>query len=387
MTSGVKDQVEFRVLVNGEPLPASTNVWNSIKIVERAIDYGLPFAELSLRDSRAATHETNQVAEGTLITITAKRIDGDREREMNFRVIGPISSNRQGAGDHTNVWMCVLDHPRYYSQVHHFAARATSADMIGQVAAHCGLAYKCDQTTDSQIWRNLSRKNMGFAKKICAHGYINEQSVMAMAVTAEDKTLHYRNLPVLFSQKPVCRFILGNVQPKRDLPNYICEQDRGCNTSGITNADFNYGYNSFIPQFSGTSNVKKVQAKKVGATHLYMSRNVKGDVGEARVRYFPFIDDEDVHKNYYKAVYQNARNLALYSQFIAVLVPVQTVAQLFDLVELEESVNQADTRLTQRSGKYIVVAKGRLLAGSHYCEMLLLVRNTIRQTTARPAQI
>lgn len=55
MTSGVKDQVEFRVLVNGEPLPASTNVWNSIKIVERAIDYGLPFAELSLRDSRAAT--------------------------------------------------------------------------------------------------------------------------------------------------------------------------------------------------------------------------------------------------------------------------------------------------------------------------------------------
>lgn len=130
-----------------------------------------------------------------------------------------------------------------------------------------------------------------------------------------------------------------------------------------------------------------MQAKKVGATHLYMSRNVKADVGEARVRYFPFIDDEDVHKNYYKAVYQNARNLALYSQFIAVLVPVQTVAQLFDLVELEESVNQADTRLTQRSGKYIVVAKGRLLAGSHYCEMLLLVRNTIRQTTARPAQI
>ena len=129
MTSGVKDQVEFRVLVNGEPLPASTNVWNSIKIVERAIDYGLPFAELSLRDSRAATHETNQVAEGTLITITAKRIDGDREREMNFRVIGPISSNRQGAGDHTNVWMCVLDHPRYYSQVHHFAARATSAQL------------------------------------------------------------------------------------------------------------------------------------------------------------------------------------------------------------------------------------------------------------------
>lgn len=81
-------------------------------------------------------------------------------------------------------------------------------------------------------------------------------------------------------------FILGNVQPKRDLPNYICEQDRGCNTSGITNADFNYGYNSFIPQF-GTSNVKKVQAKKVGATHLYMSRNVKEDVGGGAGSLFP----------------------------------------------------------------------------------------------------
>lgn len=379
--NGVKDQVEFIFKVNGETLPPSTNLFNSVKIVEMGIGPILPFLELSVRDQRAANVQACQIAEGSIITVAAKRTDGDRLREMEFRAIAPDFVNRQGDGHHNTNWFCMLNHPKYYSQVYHFCKRASSADMIGEIAAHCGLQYKSDPTSDSQIWRNFRRTNAGFAKKICAHGYINESSVMMLAATAEDKTLHYRNIPVLFKQKPVAKFVLGNpgqVMPG-GLPTYIVEQDRGTSGAGVTNAEYNYGFDMYSANFEGTDAYNKVKAQKCGSTHLSVNKTVKSEVSLARVQHFPFHDNNDNHKNYYKAPYQNARNLALYSEFIAVLVPVQTVSNLLDLVEVEESYSQLDTRKTLRSGKYIVIGKGRMLAGSHYAEKLLLMRNTTTQ--------
>lgn len=383
MTAGVQGQAEFEIKVNGKTPPHAVNMWNYVKLVERAIDYCVPFLELSVRDARASTVKDYQIAEGSIITLMMKRNERDKAEEMEFVAVAPVETMRLGEGDHNQTWVCLLNVPKYFSDVTTMATTGSSSKAIEDLAGRVGLKPDVDPTNDEQIWRNLKRVNASYAKKICAHGWKDKTSVMVLAVTAKDKRLQYKDLTKAFQKKHVCRFVLGNVGDvsSSDVPVYLVEQDRSSSNAGVTNAAFNYNMQTHSTSYGKEAPDKydKVSVKKSGGKNLHMNKRMKGEVTKARVEHFPFLDNNNVHKNYYSASYQNARGLALYSEFLAVLVPVQTNCTLLDVVTVEEGLAQLDTTRSQRSGRYLVVAKGRHIRGSNYVEKVLLMRNTVNE--------
>jgi hypothetical protein len=366
--------------IEGSSVPPSMNMLSSILIME-GFGMGLPVLQLILNDEKESLSKELAIADGSRIVIRMGR-DTKNIKECPFRVFGWRRS-RSTSGPRLEI-VGLLDVPEFGAGAFCEAFRVSSSDLMAQIASLCGLTYDgpAQNTDDLMTWLNLNTTRLSFTEDVAMRGYTSEQSCMARIVTM-DKTLRYKNLFDVLSDKPKFTFVHDTTGAGTEGVVVSVRESRDASVSGMGAHHVNYGQKHYQHEGNGIDEEILTLTAPLLGTGLPLNDDVLQKLKErgSRVSYSGFdpgtapTADDAVHQFYENAYYQNLRFLSLFSERLVLLNDQCTDSKSFDPVAYllkNDKQNGTPTVSADVSsqyvlgGKSILIKNGLRFAEAHY---------------------
>lgn len=380
----IQNQIFLDIEVDGAPLPSSANLIRNVILPEGG-GWAFPQARLELTDVSGNLVKDRALVEGNSIIVTVGRSPNDPNvTKRQYRLFGQPQRS-SASGSNINI-VCIYDAPQYLMENVSESYRGTSAEVIAAVAAKCKLSYSGPELNrgstpaDSQVWLNMIHSRMAFVRDVARHGYINDLSCMDAVLTSRG-VLVYRNwADVIETPVDQIRHVFLHNVPDGDTAKgkvvYHVRDSKYNSSAGLMNAWTNYGSTRNSHSLSGRPDIHKSIDVKSRGGYFAINDQVSKTLTRARTDFSP-LDCGNEHPKYERALYQNLRHLALFSERMSVLVYEVTEVELYDPV----IYRQADADPNQpmkNSDVYIVIGKTIMVKdGSNYCERFELARLTV----------
>jgi len=280
----------------------------------------------------------------------------------------------------------ILDAPNYLTASAVESTKGNSGQALKRLAERSSMEYSGPedfngrQTDDTQTWRAVCSSRALHAQDICRKGYIDEQSSMVLMATSSG-ILKYRNIiDVVATAIDKINRVFIHSAPTASNDNskitYQVRQARDRSVSGLMNSWQNYGSTRFSHSLTGEQEEHKRIDVKTKGSFLSINSDVASAVGRARKEYGP-LECGNTHKNYQRAVYQNIKQLALFSERISILTTDVTDVQILDPVVYRQS-NADLTEPIKNTDVYVVIGKTIFVKGGmSYAERIELARMSL----------
>jgi hypothetical protein len=380
----VQNRVFVDIKIDGGDVPTSANFFSGLLLVENAATL-FPTAEFYLGDSSGFLSREKALTEANSIVVTVGKSPKDvRTVTRQYRLFKPVSKDQ--ANNPSIKAICIYDAPKFISESTHKSYRGLSSEVLRQIANDCRLGYSGPEEfngktpKDRQLWMSVSKNLASFVKDVAKHGFIDNHSAMAVALTSLGE-LRYRNVMDVIETPidSIKHSFLHNVPTSsfdKDRIYYQVRQVRDRSNAGLMNNWQNYGSTLIVPSLTGVN--KRLEKVDVLTTAGFLPINdqVSKTIGRAKVDY-GLLDCGNTHANYSQALYQNLRQLGLFSESLSILTYDVTDVQLFDVV----IYRQADAVMSlpaKNSDIYLVVGKSVYVkAGISYAERIELARMSL----------
>jgi hypothetical protein len=370
MAMEVAGQVLVKFAVDGKELPLGIGSFLHLSIIEN-ITNKLPTLKFVFNDPNNLLHDVATLTDSSKVTVVLHSDNGfdqGQPYEITFRIIGTKLTIKGARLLYTASG--VYDSSKYLAGLVKKSYKGTSSKVIGQLAGECGLKPQtAESVSDSMSWLPNRITYSDFVHSVCDHGYASDKSIMSVGIT-DRGNLVYKNLETLAKASPVRLVRSGS--PDQVIEGFLpCIGFEVTNLSGMNNFLYNYGLKLVQEKMEGTAEqFADYAASLITSSFLSMSSSIKDAVGGAvRSEYLPH-DMGNQHKNYYKAEYQNRRGRQLFSNRIEFKTANSSGLQLYDLVYFEPILPTSNVVSRLLTGKYIVTAKNRYLAGNQYFEKI-----------------
>lgn len=375
----IEGQVTATVTISGLEFPLSVGDFEDILISEH-IQTNLPACRIKLTDRIANLCNNSTINDGSLLTIDLSQ-NNEILKSIDFRVTG-VPKQLQHAGGLGYEIYGIYDALPYVSSTFYGAVKGNSSDVMKQIAEHLDLETNIDTTNDNQTWLSTRKSFCHYARTVCDHGWVDEESCMILCVST-DGYLNYKDInKIAKTNDPSLPYYYYGPEPESDqkLPRRIYVYRSNVN-SGVSN--HSYGYNSTMTEqlLSGlNNNHSSVTLEKTLSNHIEMNNDIKQMIGNVRDEYLS-PNTGNTHINYSKALYQNKRFKSLYSTSIKALINLYSGEELLDIVNLDVNDPAQDSSNKVRSGKYIVAAKSTMIKGTQFYEKFLFITTGPNSTT------
>lgn len=358
----VNNKLILDILIDGVPYPMVSESVQTLQITS-SILYQVPLLRLTIIDIGNLFRTALPLVDGTSILIKIGIHDGSIA-EYPFRVFSFERQQSSGALVYT------ID--GYYNAVRYFvgsttdAYKGSSSDALFKLATKCGLKDDLDSTSDPQVWYGSNKRHCVWAKEIADYGYVNDSSCMVLALT-ESGILRYKNIAKFKWDKAMVLSQLGTGFPIIDRSVL--------NKAGLNN--IYDGYGSVFEEQSVTT----VGAIHKDTLHTRVSNNtlLNPDFAmKSRVRIGP-VNGGNVHKNFFKANYQNKRVQNRFNIGISTLHNLPTGLSILEPVTLDLADAQ-NVKDNIYSGNYIITGKTVYTKGLDFYEKLEMYSDGINET-------
>lgn len=381
----IQDRIFIDIQIDGNSL-SGANLVSRIALVEAAA-VGFPSMMIELNDTEQELAGLLCLTDANEILVSVGKSPEDLKTvSRQYRVFNVKRIPGQ-SGSAVRV-LGIYDAPKFTTEAASESYAGTSTSVLKQVAGKCKLDYDGPEqfngrtTNDNQIWLCTAKTRASFVQHVVSnHSYMDDNSAMYAAVTSLG-VLKFRNvMDVVATPVDKIKYLFLRTTPEGDQEQdkqiYIGSQVREISQAGLLNAMHNYGSTLVTSGPSGTQIETKVDVV-TGAPFLAINDQVSQTVGRTRIDSSP-LDCGNVHDKYYRAFYQNVKQLALFSERISLLVTDPTEVQLLDPV-IYRQADAEPMKPTRASDIYIVIGKTVFVAhGSHYCERIDLARMSITE--------
>lgn len=385
----IEGRIYIEIKIDGKPLTGA-NLVSSLALLEGTACTA-PSLMMILNDNSQTLTKDLCLTDGNQIIVTVGKTPNDLKTvTRQYRLFSVMQMAGQ-SGPRLQV-LGIYDAPKYTTESARDSYEGTSSAVMKQVAEKCKLDYDGPEdfngrgTVDNQIWLSVSKNRGAFVQQnIAPYAYVDEHSAMYAALTSLG-VLKFRNLMDIAATpmadiKYVFLHNIGEGDQDSSKQVYRVDQSKERSDAGLMNSMSNYGSMQIVDGPSGVTQVEDKVDVKTSAPYLAINDQVAQTVGKAKITYGP-IDCGNVHDKYYRAEYQNKRQLALFSERVSVLISEPTEVQLFDPV-LYKQANADPSRPVRNSDIYIVVAKTIfVVGGQNYGERIELVRMSITEKGA-----
>lgn len=377
----IGEKLHITLKVDGQDLSAP-NLFEELHLCE-GMNMMMPTGRLVLKDltSMLASPE-KALADGNKVEIiVSKSFKDNKTSTRSYRLFG-VKENNTANGAQVELTL-MLNSPKFVSASAIESYEGNSDQVLEQMAAKVGLTYNGPKkfngrsTNDKQVWLNIGKSRALFAFDLSRRAWMDDHSAMSLAVTSYSE-LRYRNwIDVVGTQldKVQYSFVHNAIPPQNGKIQILVIDSQAGSSSGAMTSWMNYGTTRVQPSLSGEPLVLDKQEVKLNGNYLALNAEVKAEVGNSRFDYSP-IDAGNAHINNERAVYQNTKILALFSERMSILVEDVTEVQLLDPV----LYRQANTDLTapvKSSDIYIVIGKTISVQNMQYVERIELARMSL----------
>lgn len=375
MPYAIADRLSLSVFIEGQELPFSDVFTFNYIHLSCGTKQALPYFVISVTDSIKWLFMSSLLKDGNRVKIVAQSgsIEVSNDYTFEFR----LSSFNEKAHTNGSIFTLegYLDVPKFINTSSRTPLKATSSEVLKQLAELVGLTFEGVGTNDSQVWYPMNRRLFEYARYIANAGFATDNSAMLLAVDL-GKTMIYRDITSMDAPKytlGLMNFDAGHVIPVVAVQPSI--------SSGSLNQIAGYTMTTIEQDLeAATIHLKNVA---VGTTineegDLLVNSDLKSSGREGRVA-FGMVDAGNAHENFIRARHQNRRVLSLFSFALAVVIPTITEIKVLDTVNLETSqVSSEDSGSSiTYAGLYRVIHKVIYGQPGQLVEKLVLVRRTI----------
>ena len=385
------DDLICHVSIDGKPWIEFGGRVRSFTLFER-MNYAAPACELVLEDTAGYVSREILLYEGAVLRVDwGVESIAPYQMALEFRVSGIT---------HINTGQSVAYFISAYMNVPEWLLGGTSKSYTGashtvlrMLAEESGMQLLADTpASDAQTWRCQSEARCVFARRIASHGYVSESSLMVMAPAVRRRApdsqlwIAYRDLNHVASLDPEAVFTYGTPDVGKQPPIYPITSYHPRTTSGLYGMMKGYrqqvvDQSVISPPSDRTLDIKDRAMVRLKAPSLQYNPQLDRAAGAPRTRHGTVLTG-NTHAMYNKARYQNLRGLrALTAVRMDVLVPLPTIVELLDPVEVRIANTEVGTARTDHSvlsydGKYIVTGRVTRIEGSTYAEKIMMARES-----------
>lgn len=373
MTIHVEGRTYCKVEIEGVPLEIPGLVGEVI-IIEH-INNVVPTAKILFTDTIGVLSKNLALQDGTKVSLQMGADEtAPRQKFSIFSATLGSNADREIRTSHL-----ILDAPEYYAKSVRVGINGSSSSAIRKIASDAGLTFDGDSTNDSQVWLGLGVTASNYVRMTADCGYGGDTSFMDVAVTADGKLLYV----------DVNRKIMGGANLQVGAAgssdgDIFADEVKFYASSAFRNIWINYGQYNFFHDVEGEFLENKIIRARKPDGYMAINSSVKSGIEYAKIDTFDY-DCGNVHRNYQKAKYQNLRMRLGYTQFCSLLFrDRESKLDLFDVVNVDFwDVVEGDAEKHEKSGKYIVMAKSRVIrGGARYGERVELMRPNVRERGA-----
>jgi len=374
------DYLSLTIVVGDYQVPPANVVLQECNIVMNARQ-NVPVARLIFADSMGFFHNTVTLSDGMPVEIS---IGNTKSSAVTYKFRLFMPKNNVGSVGSSVVLILYFDAPLYLSGTSTLCVQNTSAAVIAQIASATGLSSETDVSQDLQAWLPASMRWCQFAHHLAKFGWASNTSAFMLGIT-ETGILRYKNVGAYLYDNTLPVFRLGQlVSDGSFIPVTSWSQIVFSGFNNMRGAYHGAQQNQSYIADSGVketlTNVQKVK----GSQNLYINKDVKASLQDARLFSWSTVDCGNTHPNYNMAKYQNERLLKTVSSKLSVLTMVQTGITLLDRVQVQAFLPSTAGETPQvevgTSGYYFVLSK-TIHAGPEgmYVEKFEFVRDGTNQ--------
>lgn len=378
MAYEIQDRLSLKLMIAG--VEFVFNRANNLNFLHMSASskIGVPMIHLSLDDAVDFLADQALLGDGVPISvILSNNTSGSRPTTYNFRL---HTFSKKNSSPGTQYEMDgYLDVPKYWLQSSIALKKGTSSQVLKKIAEDCGLTFDGAATNDLMIHYPANRKNHIWARDIAGTSWASDSQSMNLAIDF-GKQMRFKDITDLADVNHRASFM----EPKN---GYIMVTDfKPASDSGMNNARHNYS-SAIVRQYAGYNNmVSTIPIRPLGS-EVSFSRNTTlgSSITRGNIQFAPIEfgdaytgrkDGGNVHANYHKAKYSNARHNATFSQPCYIVTPEVTNVKIFDNLSLSFNAQDAASSLYQKmySGTFKVVSRTVYVHANNYYEKLELVR-------------
>lgn len=372
--------------IENSKLPPSVNIIDHIHIYD-GFGIAIPTLELNLFDPSNTLSGKLGFTDATKITITLTR-EGSKPKVRIFRVWG---WNREVVSSGPVIKVtAVLDVPKWSAGCFcESFSKQLSSQVISAMATRSDCLADVDTTSDKMTWLNINTTRNAFSEDVAMRGYIGPSSCMSRILTM-DKKVRYKDIIKVITGQPKVSFLLNVAVSEASASPVPSREAEHMSSSGVVTYWMNYGWTQHEHDLSGTQKKNSSVSAPLLGSGLPINSDMKKSMQFARVTYTGMDSGTDtkpesnLHANYEKALYQNLRFLALFSERMRVLTDNYAEAETFDCCEFKQDDPDGQAYAPNKtfSGKYLIGGKSIHIQNGHrYYEVYDLYRPYVNENT------
>lgn len=370
--------------IDDQPMQASANLISQI-LLHEGFGIGLPTLTIYFQDQSGTLQNEMNLIEGIRCTVSlAKDPVKDKRTRRSYRLWHIVREVNNDGPVLKAVF--IFDNAKFGTSVYCEAYRGSSSAVMGNIASTCDIEYDGPESTDdSMTWLNAHTTRLNFTEDIANRGYASDSSCMVRVLTMDNK-LVYKDMYKVLGGEVDATFMLNDDGKGKKKPLHNIRETKMIGASGVISHWVNYGqkqYNHSLDK-SGDWTIDGINAPVFG-TALPVNEKVRSSLdAPARVNYVGFdpgtapAPASNIHENYEEALYQNIRNLGLFSERLRVLTDDFTKLSSLKCVEyVQKDGGGGADALDSKSnnGKYVIVGKTISVKNGHqYVEIFDLLR-------------
>lgn len=376
----IAGRIFVTIKIDGKDIPNAPNLVSRITMTE-GMGALSPAIELVLNDYSGVLNRELALTDGNEILVTVGKSPNDiKTQSRQYRLFG--TRQRPSASGPLVVAIGIYDAPGYLTGAVTESFESSSRDAIASVAKKCGLklcSLSVPMTEDKQVWLNVCRSRANFVQDMARHGRVDNRSAMSAMLTSLGE-IRYRNMSEIIEtpKEKIKKMFVFNTSTAAPagVTVYTVKAASDRSVSGLMNTWQNYGATRVAHRMSGTPDIYDSLEVSTASGFLPINAEVAKTVVKARLDYSP-LDCGNNHKDYHRALYQNVRLLALFSEHVSILTLDQTNVELMDVV-IYKQANADPMQPVNKSDVYVVIGKTILVkGGTTYAERIELVRRSL----------
>ena len=357
MSYVIQDRIEVSVLFGELNYPLGQ--LNSLNFLHMgsSIRMLVPTLCIGITDQMGIMN-TGILKDGLQIRVVIKPV-GSTESMTHRFVLSGLKYTNTGMGTQFTVYG-YGGNTLYFAGTSTEGIRASSNEVIEQIANRCGLTYDGTDTNDVQLWMPQNRLNSVFARRTAGAGYVDNRSLMKLGLCMNG-TLRYKNLNSVTDLK--LRLLQGKTE-KGFLP--IVDHAPKVE-NGSSNVFSGYALQRF-KQSTETPGVEDtltfIPDSRTPMIDVEMKSRIKRGLAD-----FGPLDFGNTNESYDKALYQNRRYSSLYSVGCDFLTVYHSGLLLLDRIEFTGEQESGETN-DSVTGQYVVSGHAILVQGPNYYEKI-----------------
>jgi len=350
MSIGLGKDYSLKIRIDDQDFSDSDNMLHRIIITE-SVQQFLPMLEMAFTNNGSLVDD-KAIKDGSEIEISLTLTDlgglETTESLMKFRVFNyEVAPSVEG---YTYLITGLMNLPLLF-QSGFDSITGTSKEVFKKVAIANGLDFDLDNTFDTQTWVKGGIKGSYWLRNIADHAWASNFSCFVSCIRRNSQ-LVLANLTERKKQK-VPKWTFKQINQDNDVKSVTIEDTSVRSSAGTLNSIYGYGR-----KYKGYSVVTgsdvDISINKTLKTDKFLQLNSKFNKPQRLVS-LPF-DAGNCHKNYHKALAQNARFRALNSVAYKAITSSPRDVQLLDPVNIVayKTESKGTTQQQTYTGSYLV---------------------------------